>query len=262
MTRALWISATGMMGQELNVDVISNNLANVNTPGFKKSRVEFKDLMYQNEKFAGASTTEEAQRPTGLQVGLGTYPVATQKVFSQGDLVQTGNPLDLAISGDGFFQVALADGSIGYTRDGSFKRNDTGQLVTAEGFAVQPEITIPEEATEVQVGQDGTVSILTAGATEPSVIGQLQTVRFSNPAGLENLGNNLYRSSVTTGTAQLGNPGSEGRGTLQQAMVEMSNVEIAEEMIRMIVAQRAYEINSKSIQASDSMMSMANNLRR
>lgn len=261
MSRALWISATGMMGQELNIDVISNNLANVNTPGFKKSRIEFKDLMYQNVEFAGGNSTESAKKPTGLQVGLGTYPVATQKEFGQGDLLNTKNPLDLTIVGDGFFQITQADGTIGYTRDGSFKRDADGRLVTSEGFAVEPQITIPKDATDIQIGIDGTISVMVPGSTTPSQVGQLQIARFANPSGLESRGNNLLVSTTSSGDPVIGTPSSEGRGTIQQGFLELSNVEIAEEMIRMIVAQRAYEINSKAIQAEDTLMSIANNLR-
>lgn len=262
MSRALWISATGMMAQELNVDVISNNLANVNTPGFKKSRIEFKDLMYQNEKFAGASTTEANKRPIGLQIGLGSYPVATQRVYTEGDLVNTGGNLDIAINGQGFFQVQQADGTTAYTRDGAFKRSETGALVTAEGYLLEPNITIPPEATELHIGEDGTVTVVIPGQTQPQTIGQIQIARFSNPAGLEAQGNNLFKITPTSGDPLVGAPNSEGRGPLSQGFLEMSNVEIAEEMIRMIVAQRAYEINSKAIQASDNIMSIANSLKR
>ncbi len=250
-----------MEAQQLNIDVISNNLANVNTTGFKKSRVDFQDLLYQTLRPAGTTEAQGSQVPTGIQVGLGTRYSATEKVFSQGDFQQTGNELNLVIEGDGFFQVLLPDGSIAYTRDGSFKKDADGRMVTSDGFAIEPQITIPPEAKTVAIGSDGTVTATLPGQA-PQVIGQIQIAKFSNPAGLENLGRNLYAVTKSSGDPITDTPGLNGLGTLQSGMIEMSNVKVVEEMVNMIIAQRAYEINAKAIQTSDEMLNIANNLRR
>ncbi|HAR61957.1 MAG: flagellar basal-body rod protein FlgG [Candidatus Margulisiibacteriota bacterium] len=262
MNRSLWIAATGMMAQQMNVDVIANNLSNVNTTGFKKSRVNFQDLLYQTTTFGGAYSTQETQIPSGLQVGLGTKPMSTQKIFSQGDFRKTDNPYDIVIKGDGFFQVITPDGDTQYSRDGSFSANSEGILVTNEGMPLEPSISIPSNTTKIVVGSDGTVSVLAPGDVTPQQVGQITIARFSNPSGLESTGRNLYKASGSSGTPMVGTPGKEGLGTIDQGYLENSNVDIAEEMIRMIMAQRAYEINSKAIQTADNMMGMANNIKR
>ena len=262
MMRALWTAASGMAAQELNMDVLANNLANVNTTGFKKSRLDFQDLIYQTLRAAGTAQAEGAEVPTGIQVGLGTHPAAVQKLFTQGDLQMTGNQLDVAIEGPGFLQVLMADGTIAYTRDGSLKMDSQGRLVTSDGYPLDPEITIPAEATEVAIGADGTVSALLPGQSEPQQLGQMQLAKFLNAAGLHALGRNLFRPTAASGEATIGTAGLEGLGTLRQGSVEMSNVSIVDEMVNMIVAQRAYEVNSKSIQSSDEMLAIANSLLR
>lgn len=262
MIRALWTAATGMSAQQLNIDVVSNNLANVNTSGFKKSRVDFQDLLYQTLRPAGTAAAQGAQVPTGIQVGLGTRPAATQKIFSQGDFQQTQNPLDLVIEGDGFFQVQMPNGNTAYTRDGSFKLDAQGRLVTSDGFPVDPEITIPPESTNISVGSDGTVSVLLPGQSTPQEVGQIQTAKFSNPAGLNSIGRNLFTISASSGEPIIDSPGLNGLGSIGQGFVEMSNVKVVEEMVNLIVAQRAYEVNSKAIQTADDMLNIANNLRR
>ena len=262
MMRSLWTAASGMMGQQTKIDTISNNLANVNTTGFKKSRVDFQDLLYQTVKFAGTPTTAGAQVPTGIQIGHGVRPVATQRVFSQGTFQQTDNPLDVVIEGDGFFQILLPDGGVRYTRDGAFKLDTDGRLTTSDGFPVEPEIVVPADSVDFSVGSDGTVTIMRPGLNEPETIGQIEIVRFVNPAGLKSEGRNLYTATAASGDPMVGTPGLEGFGVLAQGFLEMSNVQVVEEMVSMIVAQRAYETNSKAIQASDDMLQTANNLRR
>lgn len=262
MIRALWTAGTGMISQQLNIDTIANNLANVNTTGFKKMRVDFQDLLYQTIRAAGSSSFQGAQLPTGLQVGLGARPVATTKIFTQGDIMQTENPLDLVIEGDGFFQLQMPDGGVAYTRSGNFKVDSTGKMVTAEGYIVQPEISIPEGVKTINVGSDGTVSVMVAGQIEAQEIGKFELVKFINPSGLSNLGKGMYQQTGASGAPAIAVPGTEGVGTIIQGSLEMSNVKVVEEMINMIVAQRAYEINSKAIQASDEMLQTANNLRR
>ncbi len=262
MLKALWIAATGMEAQNLNIDVISNNLANVNTAGFKKDRADFEDLMYQVIKLAGAPATAQTQVPTGLEIGQGVRPVAVQKIFSQGDYKQTNNPLDLAIEGDGFFQVLLPNGDLAYTRAGAFKLDRDGRLVTADGNPIQPEITIPQDAEAINIGEDGTVSVLQPGNTAPTQLGQIQLVRFTNPAGLKPIGRNLFVPTDSSGEPILGVPGENGFGTIAQGYLEMSNVSVVEEMVNMIIAQRAYEINAKAIQTADEMLQMANNIKR
>ena len=255
MMRSLWTAASGMVAQQTKIDTISNNLANVNTAGFKKSRVDFQDLLYQTIKYAGTPSTAGAQ-------GHGARPVAAQRIFSQGMYQQTDNPLDVVIEGDGFFQVLLPDGGIRYTRDGAFKKDADGRLTTSDGFPIEPEIVIPDDALELSIGSDGTVSIMRPGDSEPDRIGELQIVRFINPAGLKSEGRNLYTATAASGSPMIGTPGLDGFGTLSQNFLEMSNAQVVEEMVNMIVSQRAYETNSKAIQAADDMLQTANNLRR
>ncbi|MBC7996164.1 MAG: flagellar basal-body rod protein FlgG [Rhizobacter sp.] len=254
MMRSLWISKTGMEAQQTQLDHISNNLANTATNGYKKSHAVFEDLMYQNLRQAGANSTEQTTLPTGLQVGLGTRAVATSRSFAQGNLQQSSNTLDVAVRGSGFFEIQMPDGTPGYTRDGSFQVNAQGQLVTNNGFTVQPGITIPANAQSVTIGADGTVSVAIAGQTTPQNVGQLSLVSFVNPAGLEPKGQNLYTETAASGTPTAGTPGLNGLGALQQGMVETSNVNVVEELVGMIQTQRAYELNSKAIQTSDQML--------
>jgi flagellar basal-body rod protein FlgG len=251
-----------MHAQQLTLDVISNNLANVQTAGFKRSRVDFQDLVYEILQAPGASSAQGQEVPSGFQVGHGSRAVATQRLFVKGDLQQTGNLLDLAIEGDGFFQVQLPSGDTGYTRSGAFKKNSQGQLVTSDGFTVQPQITIPPNAISVSVGVDGTVSVVQAGQSQPQTVGTIELVRFINPAGLQSQGRNLFLPTQASGDATPGTPGSDGLGTLLQGFVEGSNVNVVEEMVGMIVTQRAYEINSRAIRTADEMMQTANNLVR
>jgi len=262
MMRSLWIAASGMSGQQFNIDTISNNLANVNTAGFKRSRVDFQDLLYQTIRVAGTPATTGAQVPTGIQIGHGVRQVATQKIFTQGAFKQTDNPMDLVIEGDGFFQVLLPDGTIAYTRDVTFKKDSQGRLVTSDGFPLEPEIVIPNGAASISVAADGTVTAILNGQDDPETIGRIDIARFVNPAGLHSWGRNLYLPSAGSGEAMVGTPGLEGLGSLAQGFVEMSNVQVVEEMVNMIISQRAYESNSKAIQASDDMLQTANNLRR
>jgi flagellar basal-body rod protein FlgG len=254
MMRALWIAKTGLDAQQTQLDTISHNLANVGTYGYKRSNAVFEDLVYQNMRQAGAQATQQTQLPTGLQLGTGVRPVATARNFSQGNLQQTGNNLDLAINGNGFFQVSNPDGTIAYTRDGSFRMDAQGQIVTSNGAPLAPPITVPPSAKSVTIGADGTVSVATANSATPTVVGQIQLAAFMNPAGLDPRGQNLYAESPASGTPQVGAPGATGMGTLSQGYVETSNVNVVEELVAMIQAQRAYEINSKAIQTSDQML--------
>ncbi|MCC7485359.1 MAG: flagellar basal-body rod protein FlgG [Burkholderiales bacterium] len=254
MVRSLWISKTGLDAQQLNLDVIANNLANVSTTGFKRSRVAFEDLIYQTLRQPGAQSSQTTQIPTGLQVGVGVRPVATERVHTQGNLSQTGNSFDLAISGQGFFQVLLPDGTTAYTRAGAFQVDNTGQLVTANGFPVQPAITIPANTLSVTIGKDGVVSVTQAGQATPSQVGTVQLASFINPPGLQSMGDNLYLETATSGTPAAGTPGSNGLGLLNQGYLETSNVNVVEELVLMIQTQRAYEINSRAIQTSDQML--------
>lgn len=254
MMRSLWTSKTGMEAQQAQLDAISHNLANASTNGFKKSHVVFEDLMYQNLRQAGANSTEQTTLPTGLQVGLGTRAVANVRSFTQGNLQQSGNTLDVAVQGNGFFEVQMPDGTTGYTRDGSFQVDAQGQLVTNNGYPVMPGITIPPNATSVTIGTDGTVGATLPGETAPQVLGQLQLASFINPAGLEPKGQNLYAETAASGTPNTAAPGSNALGTLRQGFVEVSNVNVVEELIGMIQTQRAYELNSKAIQTSDQML--------
>jgi flagellar basal-body rod protein FlgG len=243
-----------MHAQTLNLDVISNNLANINTAGFKKSRAEFQDLIYQTLREPGAKSTIATEIPTGMQVGLGVKPVAVNRIFSQGNFKLTNNALDMVIEGDGFFQVTMPDGTIAYTRDGSFSKDSTGRVVTNDGYPVEPALTIPADAISITVGNDGTVSILRPGETEATEVGTIQLTKFVNPAGLKSLGKNLYLNTTSSGDPIQGTPGLEGLGTISQGYQEMSNVDIVEELVGMIVAQRAYESNSKTIRAADQML--------
>ncbi|TDT71566.1 flagellar basal-body rod protein FlgG [Hypnocyclicus thermotrophus] len=260
MMTALYSAATGMNAQQLNMDVISNNLSNVDTSGYKKSRVDFEDLMYSTKQTPGATTGDGSSLPTGLQVGNGVRAVGTKKLFTQGNFKNTGNELDIAIEGRGFFQVLRPDGSVAYTRDGSFSRDANGQLVNAEGFLLDPSIVVPAEYTNLSIGQDGVVTVDINGQQQE--IGTITLANFVNPAGLQNLGKNLYAATPASGDAIIGNPGEGALGTLLQGNLETSNVKVVNEMIDMISAQRAYEVNTKSIQTADSMLQMANNLKR
>lgn len=254
MMRSLAIAKTGLEAQQTQLDAITNNLANGSTNGYKRTRAVFEDLMYQNIRQAGAPDTQTTQLPTGLQLGTGVRTVATARNFSQGALSQTGNPLDIAINGQGFFQVQMADGSTGYTRDGAFQVDAQGQLVTSSGLPVSPGITIPANSQSVSIGRDGIVTATMPGSVAPQQIGQLQLAYFINPAGLDPRGGNLFTETAASGASQAGNPGSNGLGVLNQGSVEASNVNVVEELVSMIQAQRAYEINSKAIQTSDQML--------
>ena len=254
MIRSLWIAKTGMEAQQTQLDTISHNLANVGTNGFKRGHVVFEDLIYQSLRQAGAASSDQTQLPTGLQVGLGVRPVATSRIFTQGNLQQTSNNLDIAIKGSGFFQIQQPDGTTAYTRDGSFQVDATGQLVTNNGYVVQPGITIPAGAQSVTIAPDRTVSVARAGQAAPQAIGQLALASFVNPAGLEPKGQNLWGETAASGAPQAGAPGANGLGMLQQGYVETSNVNVVEELVAMIQTQRAYELNSKAIQTSDQML--------
>lgn len=254
MIRSLWISKTGLDAQQTQMDVIANNLANVSTTGFKRSRAVFEDLLYQTIRQPGAQSSQQSQLPSGLQLGTGVRTVATEKIFTQGNVQQTGNNKDLAIQGEGFFQILLPDGTTGYTRDGSFQVDSQGQLVTASGFPVQPAITIPSNATSYTVGRDGTVSITIAGSSAVSNIGAIQLSTFINPAGLQSKGENIFVETSASGNANANTPGTNGAGLLNQGYIETSNVNVVEELVNMIQTQRAYEINSKAITTSDQML--------
>jgi flagellar basal-body rod protein FlgG len=262
MLRTLWIAASGMEAQSLNIDVISNNLANVNTTGFKRSRADFQDLLYQTLKPAGVASTSSTEVPTGIQIGEGTRPVAVQKIYLQGDYQNTQNQLDVAIEGDGFFQIQQPSGDIAYTRAGAFKLDSQGRIVTSDGFLLQPGITVPSDSLSVSIGTDGTVSVTKAGQTAATEIGKIELARFVNPAGLHSIGRNLETQTVSSGDPITGTPSLNGFGTTAQGFLEMSNVSVVEEMVNMIIAQRAYEINSKAIQTADEMLQIANNIRR
>jgi flagellar basal-body rod protein FlgG len=254
MNRSLWIAKSGMEGQQFKLDTISNNLANVGTSGFKRGGVVFEDLMYDSLRQVGAASSDQTQLPTGLQVGLGTRVSASTRNFSQGNLQQTGNNLDMAIKGQGFFQIQLPDGSTAYTRDGSFQLDATGQIVTANGHALQPGITIPANAQSVTIAADGTVNVTLPTQAAPQSVGQLQLASFINPGGLDPRGQNLYAETAASGAPSAGAPGTDGRGGLMQGYVEGSNVNVVEELVSMIATQRAYELNSKAIQTTDQML--------
>lgn len=260
MLRALYSAATGMESQQQNLDVISNNLANVNTTGFKKSKIEFQDLLYEDVRTAGSEQGNGAQLPTGLEIGHGARAVATSRVFTEGELTNTGERLDVAIQGDGFFQVTMPDGTQAYTRDGSLKTASDGRITTSDGLPVQNGFQpIPVGTTSVNISPNGQVTTTGASGTQNF---QVTLVRFANPAGLQSVGRNLYLETPASGTAETGSPNENGYGSLQQGYVEMSNVSVVQEMVNMIVAQRAYEVNSKAVQAADEMMQQSNNLRR
>lgn len=249
-----------MQSQQMNLDVIANNLANVNTTGFKKSKIEFQDLLYQTTRAAGAEQGAGNQLPTGVQVGHGSKAVATSKIFTTGELTQTGERLDVAIQGDGFFEVQLPDGTRAYTRDGAFKTASDGRLTTSDGLVLQGGFQpVPAGTTSITISPTGEVTY--NGANGPTTF-RAQLVRFNNPSGLESIGRNLYKETTASGNAELGNPGENGFGELAQGYLEMSNVKVVEEMVNLIVAQRAYEVNSKAVQAADEMMQQSNNLRR
>ena len=252
MIRSLWIAKTGLEAQQTQMDVISNNLANVSTTGFKRSRAVFEDLLYQTLRQPGAQSSQQTQIPSGLQIGTGVRPVATERIHTQGNLQQTGNNLDVAIQGAGFFQILMPDGTTAYTRDGSFQTDSQGQLVTASGFPVQPAITIPAGSTSVTIARDGTVSATVVGVS--TQVGSIQVATFINPAGMESLGENLYVETASSGTPGTNVPGTNGSGLLSQAYVETSNVNVVEELVNMIQTQRAYEINSKAVTVSDQML--------
>ncbi|MFC2150520.1 flagellar basal-body rod protein FlgG [Calditrichota bacterium] len=262
MIRALNAAATGMYSQSLYIDTIANNLANVNTTGFKRARMEFQDLVYQTLRTGGSQQDLGAVLPTELQIGHGSRPVSTQKSFEQGNTVPTGNPLDVAIDGDGFFQVSKPDGQVFYTRDGSFKMSPEGELVSSDGYALEPVITLPQDTQDVTIARDGTVSVLLPGEIEPEIVGQFELARFVNPAGLHNLGQNLLGETVASGPPILLNPGNEGMGGVTQGFLESSNVQIVEEMVAMIATQRAYEVASKAVRTAEELLQIANQLKR
>ena len=254
MIRSLWIAKTGLDAQQTQLDITSNNLANVSTNGFKRARGVFEDLLYQTLRQPGASSSATTQVPSGLQIGTGVRPVATERIFTQGNLTQTGNSLDVAIQGEGFFQIQLPDGTLGYTRDGAFQKDSQGQIVTANGYPLSPAITIPSNALSISIGTDGVVTVLQTGSPTPVQVGQIQLASFVNSGGLQSMGQNLFLETASSGTATPNTPGTNGVGLLNQGYVETSNVNVVEELVNMITTQRAYEINSRSIQTSDQML--------
>ncbi|WP_120907996.1 flagellar basal-body rod protein FlgG [Helicobacter pylori] len=262
MLRSLYSATSGMLAQQTHIDTTSNNIANVNTTGFKKSRADFNDLFYQAMQYAGTNTSNTTLSPDGMEVGLGVRPSAITKMFSQGSPKETENNLDVAITGKGFFQVQLSDGTTAYTRSGNFKLDEQGNLVTSEGYLLIPQITLPEDTTQVNIGVDGTVSVTQGLQTTSNVIGQITLANFVNPAGLHSMGDNLFSITNASGDAIVGNPDSQGLGKLRQGFLELSNVRLVEEMTDLITAQRAYEANSKSIQTADAMLQTVNSLKR
>jgi len=261
MIRSLYTAASGMEVQQMNLDNISNNLANINTTGFKKVRAEFQDLLYQTIKSPGADTTNTTETPNGIQIGLGAKLIATNRVFGQGSLKNTGRSLDMAVMGRGFFQVTLPNGNTGFTRDGSFTLDQNGQVVTSSGYLLDPNITVPQEALGIFVGTDGTVSV-DIGDPEPQNVGQIQMATFINPSGLKAMGGNVYTATNASGDAQVGNPGAQGFGEIQSTFLEISNVSVAEEMINMIIGQRAFEATSRSVRTADQVLTEITNLKR
>jgi flagellar basal-body rod protein FlgG len=257
MFSSLWIAKTGLDAQQTQMDVISNNLANASTTGFKASRASFQDLMYQNESQPGSQTTEQTESPSGLLLGTGVKVVGSEKLFTQGAVTQTGNSLDLAVNGNGFLQVSLPDGTVAYTRDGSLHEDSTGQLVTADGYPLVPSITLPANVNSVTIGTDGTVSVTSNGSTAPTTVGTLQLANFINPAGLQDIGGNLSVESASSGAPVTGNAGLNGMGTLLQGSVESSNVDVVEELVNMIETQQAYEMNSRAVETTDQMLTYA-----
>ncbi len=262
MLRSLWAGASGMIAQQTHLDVVANNLANVNTSGFKKVRADFQDLLYQIDREPGTPVEPNSLIPNGIQIGLGTRVTGTTRTFGQGSLQITDNPFDVAITGEGFYQVTLPDGTIAYTRDSNWKLDADGQLVTHDGYLFEPAIVVPQDATDFAVSSTGAVTVKNPGDVAPQEIGQIELARFVNPAGLKAIGKNLFLETAASGEPQIGNPGDENLGTLEQYSLEMSNVQVVEEMVDMIVAQRAYEANSKTITTADELLRMANNLRR
>lgn len=262
MIRALYTAASGMNAQQTNIDNVAHNLANVNTTGFKKSRVEFEDLVYQEIRAAGASASSTTEVPVGFEIGLGTRPVATARNFSAGNLRSTAAPLDVAIQGEGFFQISLPDGTTGYTRAGTFHLDAQGLMVTAEGYSMDPQITVPPNSTSVTISRDGVVSATIAGQSATQQLGTIEVAKFANAAGLRPLGGNLFAATTASGEPETGSPGTDGRGTLVQGFLEDSNVSIVEEMVNMIIGQRAYEANSRVVKAADDMMTQTNSLVR
>jgi flagellar basal-body rod protein FlgG len=262
MIRALFTSATGMAAQQLVVDNTANNLANVNTTGFKRSQMDFQDLIYVTQKSPGAVSAQGLEVPTGLQIGSGVRVAGNTKLFAEGSLANTGNPYDLAIEGDGFFKITLPSGDIRYTRDGTFRTNSKGELVTADGYFLDPKITIPQNATNVAIGIDGTVSVTTPGTTASSELGKITLTRFANPTGLSSEGRNLYAETAASGTPRDSTGGQDGAGTIRQSFLEGSNVEVVRELVNLILAQRAYEFNTRAIRTADEMLSDTNNLTR
>jgi flagellar basal-body rod protein FlgG len=260
MIKSLWTAKTGLEAQQTKMDVIANNLANVSTNGFKKSRAVFQDLLYQNMRQAGGRNDMQNVLPAGLQIGSGVRPVATERIHTQGSLEQTGNSKDIAIDGKGFFQVLMPDGNFAYTRDGSFQVNESGQLVTADGYPIQPAVLIPPDALSITIGKDGVVTVTQPGSNESTQVGQLSLSTFVNPAGLQSIGDNLYLETSASGMRNESTPGLNGAGRLDQGYVETSNVNVVEEMVSMIQTQRAYEINSKAVQTSDEMLAKLSQL--
>ncbi|VAW73583.1 Flagellar basal-body rod protein FlgG [hydrothermal vent metagenome] len=259
MNKALWVAKTGLEAQQTRMSVIANNLANVNTNGFKRDRAVFEDLLYQNVRQVGALSSQNTRLPTGLQLGTGVRTVATEKIQTLGNIVQTGNSLDVSIQGRGFFQILQPDGNVAYSRDGSFKMDETGQLVTANGMVMQPAITIPNNATSITIGSDGVVSALTPGSGTPTQLGSVQLADFINPTGLQAVGQNLFLETAASGSPTTGTPGLNGIGSVIQGALETSNVNVVEELVNMIETQRAYEMNSKAIQTTDSMLQYVTN---
>lgn len=261
MIRALTTAATGMEAQQTRLDVTANNIANVSTPGFKRGRAEFQDLIYQTLRAPGASTSDATLAPTGLEVGLGVRTVDTERMHTEGDLQQTGNNFDLAIEGNGFFQILMPDGQLAYTRNGAFKLDQDGKMVTADGYPLSDGISVPPEATAVAIGPDGTVTVTLPSSSTPAQAGKIQLANFVNPAGLSSLGRNLLAETAASGTAVPGKPGENGIGTLSQGTLELSNVKVVEEMIDLIAGQRAYEVNARVVKAADEMLQQTAGLR-
>lgn len=263
MIRALYTAATGMDAQQMNIEVIANNLANSNTSGYKRGRADFQELLYQTVRQPGSSSSDSTKVPTGIQIGLGVRPAAVQKLYTEGDLQNTGNELDMAIEGKGFFQVIQPNGEKAYTRAGNFKLSSDGKLVNSDGYALEPALTIPTDSVKISIGADGRVTAVQSGQSASTDVGQIELAYFANPAGLNSIGRNLLLPTEASGDAQTGTPGSStGLGTISQGFVELSNVNVVEEMVGMITAQRAYEINSKVIQSSDEMMKVANQVKQ
>lgn len=262
MIRSLYTAATGMNAQQLQIDTTSNNISNVNTIGYKKQRAEFADLMYQVMEYAGTATSTTTQSPTGIEAGLGVRPTAITKMYLEGPLKETGNNLDIAITGQGFFQVQLPDGTTSYTRNGAFKLDSNGTIVNSDGYILLPQITVPADATQISIGTDGTVSVLQGGSTAMNQVGQIEIATFINPAGLHSLGDNNLINTDSSGDPVVGTPGLDGLGQIRQGFVEMSNVQLVDEMTDLITGQRAYEANSKVITTSDEMLQTVNGLKR